>query len=300
MELEFAQSELKLEWSIFDQRLNHIQGVVPCSSTAAATDTSTGQNVCVSLRLVPPPLSSYVEIHTDGSFSFYGQPMIIAAHGDLVLIYGAIAVEGVRASSCPGNFFLYKASPALPWLIRLPPPSPGNCWRGRAEFTGVLHKGGDDFIVANLQALVGAQGEEVAELFRYSSGSGEWDFFQIDMPGDAANGFHPQSWYTDTVFSHDSFMYWVDYHQGLISADICAERPHLQFIKLPGIETKVDFMEGRGLPEILRTAAVNGGRIWFVDVDDGRFRSRWSSTSPSSVTAWFRWSSSPDWVVSPC
>jgi hypothetical protein len=51
----------------------------------------------------------------------------------------------------------------------------------------------------------------------------------------------------------------VDYHQGLISADISAERPHLQFIKFPGIETNADFMEGRGLPETLRTAAFNEG-----------------------------------------
>ncbi|RLN34988.1 hypothetical protein C2845_PM03G07340 [Panicum miliaceum] len=196
-------------------------------------------------------------------------PHIIAAHGDLVLIYGVIAVKGERAGSYPGNFFLYKASPALAWLRCLPPPSPGNYWRGHALFTGVLHEGGDDFIVANLQALVGAQGEEVAELFRYSSGSEEWNFFQIDMPGDAVSGFYPQSWYTDTVFSHDSFIYWVDYHQGMISADMSAERPHLQFIKFPGIETKVDFIEGRGLPETIRTAAVTRGRIWFVDVDDG-------------------------------
>ncbi|RLN35633.1 hypothetical protein C2845_PM03G10010 [Panicum miliaceum] len=207
MEVEFAQSKPKLEWSIFDRRLIHIQGVVPCSSTAAATLTSTGQNVCVSLRLVPPPLRSYVEIYTDDSFSFFGQPTIITAHGDLVLIYGVIAVKGVRASSYPGNLFLYKVSPALPWLRRLPPPPPGNCWPVRAKFTGVLHEGGDDFMVANLHALVGAQGEEVAELFRYSSGSGEWDFFQIDMPGDDVSGFYPQSWYTDTVFSHDGFIF---------------------------------------------------------------------------------------------
>jgi hypothetical protein len=100
-------------------------------------------------------------------------------------MYDVIAVKGVRVSSYPGNFFLYKASP------RLPPP-PRNCWRGRAEITGVLHEGADDFIVANLHALVGAQGEEMTELFRYSYGWGEWDFFLIDMPGDAASGFYPQ------------------------------------------------------------------------------------------------------------
>jgi hypothetical protein len=227
------QSEPKIEWSIFDRRLMHIHGAAPCSATAADAETSTGEKVCVSLRLVPPPLRSYIEIYTNESLSFFGQPRIIAAHGDLALIYGVIAVKGVRPSSYPGNFFLYKASTARPWLRLLP--SPGSGWRGRADFTGVLHEGGDDFVVANLHKLVGAEGEEVAELFRFSpEGSGEWEFLRVDMPGDAEGGFYPQSWYSDhSVFYHGSFMYWADYHQGLLSCDISAEKPHIQFHQVP-------------------------------------------------------------------
>ncbi|CAN6205424.1 unnamed protein product [Urochloa humidicola] len=284
----------------------HIHGgAVPCSSTAAAgAETTTGQSVTVSLRLVPPPLTSYMEIHTadssssSSSLSFYGQPSILAAHGDLALIYGVIALKRARPGDYPGNFFLYKASPACPSLRLLP--SPGKGWLGRAKFTGVLHLhgngGGDDeFVLAHLQGLVGGEGEEVAELFRYSSGSGEWELLRIDTPGDAGNGFYPQSWYTDTVFSHGSFMYWADYHQGLLSCDICAEHPRLQFIKFPGIQTKIDFDEGRGLPEILRTVCIgSSGRMWFIDVDDGRFRSRWSSLCSPSVTMWSR--EATEWV----
>jgi hypothetical protein len=98
-----------------------------------------------------------------------------------------------------------------------------------------LHEGGDDFVVANLHKLVGAEGEEVAELFRFSpEGSGEWEFLRVDMPGDAEGGFYPQSWYSDhSVFYHGSFMYWADYHQGLLSCDISAEKPHIQFHQVP-------------------------------------------------------------------
>ncbi|CAL5086636.1 unnamed protein product [Urochloa decumbens] len=278
-----------MEWCIFDRRLMHIHGGSPfCSSTAAGAETSTGQTVIVSLRFLPPPLTSYMEIHTDSSLSFYGQASILAAHGDLALIYGVVAVKGARPGDYPGNFFLYRASPASPSLRRLP--SPGKPWRGRAKFTGVLHLhdggGDDDFVVAHLQGLEGAEGEEVAELFRFSSGSGEWELLRIDMPGDADRDFYPQSWYTDTVFSDGSFMYWADYHQGLLSCDISADHPRLQFVKFPGIETKIDFDEGRVLPEILRTVCISRGRMWFVDVDDGRFRSRWSSMCSPSVTVW--------------
>ncbi|CAL5072644.1 unnamed protein product [Urochloa decumbens] len=288
-----------MEWCVFDRRLMHIHGGgAVCSSTAAGAETTTGQSVIVSLRLVPPPLTSYMEIHTDSSLSFYGQASILAAHGDLALIYGVVVVKGARPGDYPGNFLLYKASPACPSLRLLT--SPGKPWRGRAKFTGVLHLNGggggdgDDFVVAHLQGLVGAEGEEVAELFRYSSGSGEWELLRIDMPGDADRGFYPLSWYTDTVFSDGSFMYWADYHQGLLSCDVSAEHPRLQFIKFPGIETKIDFDEGRGLPEILRTVSISRGRMWFVDVDDGRFRSRWSSLCSPSVTMWSR--EGTEWV----
>ncbi|RLN34771.1 uncharacterized protein C2845_PM03G06660 [Panicum miliaceum] len=156
------QQDPKLEWSIFDRRVIHIQGA-SCSSMAAGTEASTGQNVCVSLRLLPPPLSSYMEIYTDELFYFFGQPKIIAAHGDLALIHGVIVVEGVGASDYPGNFFLYKASPECPWLRRLP--SPGNCWLGRADFTGVLHQGGDDFIVAKVTKWVLEHTLDISELW---------------------------------------------------------------------------------------------------------------------------------------
>lgn len=118
---------------------------------------------------------------------------------------------------------------------------------------------------------MGRDREEVARLWRYSSISKEWKLFHLDCPGDPQNGFYPICWHTDSVFRYGAYMCWADYHQGIVYCDVSADdNIDLRFVRFPGIEPRLDMSNGRGLPERLRTVAVNKGKIWFINIDDGR------------------------------
>ncbi|CAN6168140.1 unnamed protein product [Urochloa humidicola] len=275
--------EAKLEWVLFDRCV--MEGQFMPSSTVAVAETSTRGVVRVSLRLAAPPSISYVLLDTDDVL-YGGPPMIVAADGDLLLIHAVVAIDDAPPSLFPGNFFVYKADPEWPFLKLLP--SVGD-WMGRASHTGIIHSGGKDFVVADLQVRVvdlGPDAPEVAELFRYSSYSitNKWEIKRLDMPYDRENGLYPLCWETDTVFSYSGFMCWADYHRGVLFCDVLAEDPELRFVAFPGIEDWEDFSEGRGLPEMFRTVNVSEGKLCFVDIDDGRFRS--TKSSMCSVTTW--------------
>uniref|UniRef100_K4A2L5 DUF1618 domain-containing protein n=1 Tax=Setaria italica TaxID=4555 RepID=K4A2L5_SETIT len=265
---EGTAPEAKLEWATFDRRV--IQDRFPFSSTDAFSKTSNDRAVRVSLRLAPPPMASYVQLHTD-DVVYGGTPKVVSADGDLLLIHMVVAVPGESPSDFPGNFLVYKASPESPQLYALPTLG-DDC-------------GGDDFFAANLQSLVGEDREEVAQLFRYSSLSKEWKLFHLDCPEDLENGFYPICWHTDSVFCYGAYMCWADYHQGIVYCDVSADDIDLRFVRFPGIETRLGIMcDGRELPEKIRTVAVNKGKIWFINVDDGRFVS--GGRSECSVSMW--------------
>ncbi|RLN23001.1 hypothetical protein C2845_PM07G15270 [Panicum miliaceum] len=235
---EVPAPEAKLDWAMFDRRV--MLGQFPFSSTDAFSKTSNDR-------------------------------VVVSADGDLLLIQMVVAVPGESPSYFPDNFFVYEASPEAPQLYALP--TLGDDWFGRCQPTGIFHRGGNDFFAANLQTLVGEDREEVAELFRYSSRSKEWKLFHLQCPQDPVNGFYPTCWHTNTVFCHGGYMCWVDYHQGIVYADVSADDIDLQFVPLPGIESRRAMScDDRGLAEMFRTVAVNKGRIWFIDIDDGRFQ----------------------------
>ncbi|CAL5083054.1 unnamed protein product [Urochloa decumbens] len=271
--------EAKLEWAMFDRRV--IQGQFPFSASDAFSKTSNGRVVRVSLRFAPPPLVSYVQLYTD-DVVYGGPPKVVSADGDLLLIQMVVAVPDESPSNFPDNFFVYKASPEWPQLYALP--TLGDDWFGRCQPTGIFHSGGDDFFAANLQTLVGENREEVAQLFRYSSLSKEWKLFHIDCPQDPENGFYPICWHTDSVFCYGEYMCWADYHQGIVYCDVSTDVIELRFVRFPGIETRLATCDGHGLPERVRTVAVNKGKIWFINIDDGRFSS--GGRSECSVSMW--------------
>lgn len=146
-------------------------------------------------------------------------------------------------------------------------------WRGVARCGG----GGKDFFVVDLQPRDAGDGTggEVAELFRYSSATKKWELKRLDMP--ASIGLYPLCYETDAVFAFGESMCWADYHRGILLCDVAAADPSLRFVRFPLPEFWDHFLDGRGLPAKYRTACVSGGRLWFVDVDDGRFRRARSS-----------------------
>ncbi|KAL6656546.1 hypothetical protein ACP70R_004326 [Stipagrostis hirtigluma subsp. patula] len=257
-------------WASFDDRVilaDLAAASSSSSSMAAVSTTSNGLEVRVSLRLAAPPAASYVELYTDACLH-----MVVAVRDDDPF------------DPPTDNFFVYKADPDWPWLRRLP--SIGD-WMGRPWHTGVARLGGagnwKGFVVADLQPRTvyphaGGMDEE-AELFRYSSAAGRWELKRLDMPHDPEKGLHPLCWETDAVFSlGGSTMCWADYHRGVVLCDVAAADPVLRFVRFPGIEIWDDFIDGRGLPAMYRTASVRGGRLWFVDVDNGRFRQQARTT----------------------
>jgi hypothetical protein len=199
---EVAQSTCRQErtnlpgWSVLDRRVIH--GSAPSSSSTAATaKTSNDKEVRVSIRFARPPLASYVELQTNDYV--HALPRVVSAHEDLLLIYAVVAYRGAHSSNCPGNFFVYNSDPDRPWLKRLPMIL-GKQWLGRGRTTGVYRKG-DGFYVASLQSVVDSDGEEVAELFCYSSYMKKWKYFRLECLPDLENGFDPKCWRTDNVFS---------------------------------------------------------------------------------------------------
>ena len=109
-------------------------------------------------------------------------------------------------------------------------------------------------------------------------------------------GLDPLCWEADAVFAFRGLMCWADYHRGILFCDVAADHPELRYVRFPGIEIHNDFSNGRGAPEEYRTAAVSHGRLWFVDVDDGCFRT--SSTFPATftVTTWTLRTPELEWV----
>ncbi|CAL5094826.1 unnamed protein product [Urochloa decumbens] len=139
---------------------------------------------------------------------------------------------------------------------------------------------GECFVVASLKPRViidrstrkGVELEvEVAFVWIFRSGTNKWDIRQLDMPHDSDNGLVEFHWQTDAVFSFDEFMCWVDYHRGILLCDVCNSDPELRFLRFPGIE--IWRCGDRALPTRFRTVSICKGRMKFVDVDNGRFRS---------------------------
>ncbi|CAN6168157.1 unnamed protein product [Urochloa humidicola] len=292
-----ASQAVRAGWASFDRCviLGHHQGddVVPSESTttaAAVSRTINGREVRVSLRLAAPPAASYVLLDTDDC-AYGTEPEVVAADGNLLLIHMFVQTDGPlsRWQDPEHNFFVYKAHLERPWLACLP--SLGS-WRGVARYTGIVRcAGGEHFVVADLQPRAVVPGGEVAELFRYSSATGRWELMRLSMPA----GVGPTLCFeTDAVFAlgGGGRMCWADYHRGVLVLDADAaaggDDPALRFVRFPLAKFWDGFPDGRGLPAKYRAACVSRGRLWFVDVDDGRFRRAPTrrSSDDGTVTAW--------------
>ncbi|CAL4893456.1 unnamed protein product [Urochloa decumbens] len=242
-------------WCLFDTRVDLLdfEPFEP-SATMTSSTTSNNRTVRASLRLAAPPSSSVVQLYTDDDVRM--GPSVVAADGNLLLIH--------------------MAGFDWPWMKSLPPPPDWVAW---GEDTGII-KMGECFVVASLKPRViidrstrkGVELEvEVAFVWIFRSGTNKWDIRQLDMPHDSDNGLVEFHWQTDAVFSFDEFMCWVDYHRGILLCDVCNSDPELRFLRFPGIE--IWRCGDRALPTRFRTVSICKGRMKFVDVDNGRFRS---------------------------
>ncbi|CAL5062690.1 unnamed protein product [Urochloa decumbens] len=263
--MDIAAAGAGCEWVLLDPRAvtgGFGSGSAAPSPTAAASVASNGRVVRVSLHLEPPPAVSYVEVASGDPFT--GNPTVAAADGDLLLVdmgfyysAGEEHDESRIRTHHADDLFVYKADPERPSLRRLPA-RPGRHTGGglHAGIVRVRGGGGDgEFLVADLQTRVenleGGCWCYVTELLRYST---------------------TPPWPTG----------WADYHRGVLSCDVAAadDDPELRFVGFPGKDHiplndyEDNFRYGnRMYPERHRRASVNGGGVlWFVDVDDSRYK----------------------------
>jgi hypothetical protein len=273
-------------WAMLDKWILEEDPAATTTGLAVGT-TSNNRPVRVSLRLTEAPASSYVQLHTDDDL--YQEAIVVAADGDLLLIHTALTYW-------EGDLFVYKANPdpEMGWLRLLPESENRTC---SIECTGIARRG-KDYVVAGFGNLIAReedpvskddedQFEEVGTLSRFSSSTDQWEVVELPIPYDAENGLYKFVWESDDLFALDGFMFWVDYHRGMISCDVFAESPSLQFIKLAWIhvwDEDHDYAHGRQLPRAYRSVGVSRGHVKFVGIDDGLFGTR--KTSGFSITTW--------------
>ncbi|KAL6638036.1 hypothetical protein ACP70R_025608 [Stipagrostis hirtigluma subsp. patula] len=244
-------------WALFNRWL--ALGDSGNAAAAAVCKTGNGRDISVSLRrLASPPATSCLQLCTDDEL--FLEPSIVAADGDLLLIHMSIAVKGLPEEQFPPNFFVYKADPDLPCLCPLPAPRDWKTTMSAVEarYTGIVRRGEDGFVVANLLPrmhftdLTTMSAVEVADLWLYRSATEQWETRRLAMPHDPDKGLEE--------------LYGI-----LYCDDVCSPDPELVFLRFPGIE----IWDGinRGIPKWYRSVSICRGELKFVDVDNGRFRS---------------------------
>jgi hypothetical protein len=86
-------------------------GDIPRSWASASATTSNGRDVRVSVRLELPPATSFVKLQTGDELRPLRCPIVVAAHGDLLLIYVPLVIAGGPDPTSGEDWFVFRASP---------------------------------------------------------------------------------------------------------------------------------------------------------------------------------------------
>ncbi|TVU01045.1 hypothetical protein EJB05_53526, partial [Eragrostis curvula] len=206
--------------------------------TLMVARTSAGHPIGVSLGLKSPPAESLVCIH----FPLYSRPdrhsnEVIAAHGDSLLIR---VVREEYYDALP-DYFVYNAgttgagSPQPPSLSLLPP----CCRHLTKDSTGLLHRGEDELVVAQLQMVPLNLDETPAkygpEVFLFRSGKWLTVLPRISCFGN--NNIEEDkfmSWFRSrsVIPVGNDLLCWVDMSYGLIFSNLYDESPGLRHVSL--------------------------------------------------------------------
>ncbi|RLM69450.1 hypothetical protein C2845_PM17G12400 [Panicum miliaceum] len=255
--------------------------------TLAASRTSTGHPVAVSLSLAAPPAVSSVRFHfprgVQGASGY-----VLAAHDSSLLICAYF--EEHRDSRY--NYFVYdagaaSAEPPRPLSLSLLPPhwhclaeqepeSEGPAWHWRelldTRSTGLLRRGEGEFAVAELVAGYGR-----AELMLLRGGRWSWSHERpaVVVHRDSQDSDEEpltllSSWTTHTVLPvGDAQLCWVDLHRGLLFYSVFDESPAvLRHVPLPPEAAEMEPLHGPGSSRnVCVTSGSSGGTaVKFVGV----------------------------------
>ncbi|TVU03788.1 hypothetical protein EJB05_50665, partial [Eragrostis curvula] len=280
------------------------------------TSTSDGELFSVSFDIMEPPGTTVLSVDRPKKHSSLAglQPQVLAADGNAVLL--KMTPIATNRSPYLEDYFVYKACTSdgsrRPSLSRdtisfdgLPEPHIFLTTKA----IGILSCTEESFVVAELQKTA------LTSEFKVNvqiSGSDEWTVFDR-LPVRRASGRHDMVWWTTNavVPYRRRFLIWVDYHRGMIVADMssCSENnkkpapPELRFVLLPvdmTDENPEDPEYGRGCPQASRSVCATHSGIKFVSVDQKETSSfgagklkRWRNTL--RITTWslrdddYRW-----------
>ncbi|OEL34726.1 hypothetical protein BAE44_0004255 [Dichanthelium oligosanthes] len=265
-------------------------------NTTACARTTTGLPISVSLRLAAPPEGSRVCVQLPAGVKVRYIPIVVAVHGDSVLVQ----VAGIEVERCMSrsttDHFIYNGGdaaadpPRPPSLCLLPPRSltGGEESAGRrylySDATGLLRRGEGEFVVAELNMKDLSDGAELVLLRLHSAGRGEWSVKRppISRYDYGKGGKLPSSWRNDTVIPFGDRLCWVDLSRGLLFSDVIHDSPGLRYVPLP-----VDpcFGRCRSLYRNVCATAAASGAIKFVNVFPHRCCGRGSAlTMPTPST----------------
>ncbi|TVU00904.1 hypothetical protein EJB05_53635, partial [Eragrostis curvula] len=204
----------------------------------AAARTTTGHSIQVYFRFAPPPEVSILRVRFPVAEN-RTNTLIIAAHGDSVLFQIRFKVED--DDFITNDHFVYNGGAAAgpdPWpptLSLLPPyylydEEVDEIYN--ADATGLLHRGQDEFVVAELKIVHVNDGKVGAELLRLRSG--EWSVDRLTVISHSQNRQLLSKWDTSTVLPlSDGLLCWLDESAGLLFCNVFDENPDLRYMPLP-------------------------------------------------------------------
>jgi hypothetical protein len=165
---------------------------------------------------------------------------VLAVHGDSVLIQ--VCIEE-KYQEFLAEHFVYNADataaepPQPPSLWLLPPYYEKTYFSGSDlvprvlsdDATGLLCRGGDEFVVAELWAWsLSDDMPRVVVLHLFCSGEWKRYYFEIREDWDL-----PSVSFDTVVPVNDHLLCWVDVYRGVMLIDVFEEPPTLQYIRLP-------------------------------------------------------------------
>ncbi|CAO2147949.1 unnamed protein product [Urochloa humidicola] len=245
-----------------DSRRDDDGSLATNAKTMAEARTSMGQYLRISFDLAAPPASSflYYNYDCDGANKDDGDnnppdPVnVVAAHGDSVLL---MARRGHRDASSMVTYdhFVYRAGSAdgrPPSLTLLPARNIPKHYEddGKSgglldpycrvlleEDTGILRRGEDDLVVAQLEVMSGDNGgQDVADICVLRLGMSQWEHKRsvpiiVHGEDDELINKDPDM----AIAVGDRFLCWFCNHRGLIVWDMAGEErsPKLQYVPLP-------------------------------------------------------------------
>ncbi|CAL5077898.1 unnamed protein product [Urochloa decumbens] len=225
------------------------------AKTLAAARTINSHPIQVSLRLVDPPALSRVFLRIPDGLN-EEKSKVLAAHGDSVLIQVRIREKDQQYHTC--EHFVYNAGDHA-----ADPPRPPSLWLLPPYYellfdssTGLLRRGEDDFVVAEVMGPSLSQEDKprVAELYLFRSGEWKWNSYQIKIGEDWD---FPLWWHT-VVPVDDRLLCWVDLCHGVMLLDVFRETPTVKYVKLP--------MDPRDGLNRNVCATAGGGALKFVNI----------------------------------